>query len=153
MEKIFSNEEVIGYVNNIISKLLVGASVESYGILHQMRFIDFRNPQGDIRIIIDSELEIFPEINIEGLTIEQKDLLILNQVNLKQIKKVECSVFADIVFTYTDETVLKISGTPIDETTEEPWQLTNQKEINDNNYILIIALREGGYTVWGNLSE
>ncbi|GAL85766.1 hypothetical protein MYP_2995 [Sporocytophaga myxococcoides] len=118
-----------------------------------MKFIEFRGQYGDIQIFIDSDLELYPDINIEDLTVEQKDLLILNQVNLKQVQKVECFSSSDIVFTFIDNTVLKISGNPQDETIAEPWQLTNKKGVDQMDYISIVGLTGDGFAVWGSLDN
>ena len=80
------SKEVLDGVNKLVDFILKGTFVESYGVLNQYLFIDFKGDSDDnIRFYIESAIEITPPLDIPLLNKEQMELLILNRINLKTV--------------------------------------------------------------------
>ena len=63
------------YANAIVQKLLLGSYIESYGISHQVYFIDFRNDSSESRLVFDTDLQISPALDNDKLTISEQILI------------------------------------------------------------------------------
>jgi hypothetical protein len=134
--------------NKIVQSLLINSSVESFGLLHQMYFMEFRNSFGeDIHLSIDSEIVLLPNLNIDNITENEYKLLCFNKLNLLKVTDINCTASSDLEI-YFDSYLLKIIGVPSDKSISEPWQISNKKEIGNGHGILVIALAGNGYAIW-----
>jgi hypothetical protein len=141
------------FVNDILIRNLLGASVESFGLTHQFLTLTFRdnrvNPDDHI-LSIDTEIlsncEEFDNLPIDDTG---RALLLFNSVNLKSITAIQCSDEATLEIQFENGIVLTFNGHPIDESAVEPWTIGNNSMISDPSYYSIIAMNDGAYVVFG----
>jgi hypothetical protein len=134
--------------NKLLQQALGGAAVESFGLSHQIPFLEFRDdgPQDHV-LSIDTEVEsniVFEDIL--GLTKEEKMLLLFNRVNLRFVTRIACDDDANLVIGFDNGMQLRFTGSPKEETVE-PWQLSSRADFETGGYLLI-ATYAGGYAIW-----
>jgi hypothetical protein len=140
--------KVVEEANNILKLMLTNTCVESFGLLHQLYFIEFRNEKGeDILLTMDSEVNIFPNLTIKGLDEDEYKLLCLKRLNLLKVIEVNCNFNSDLEFCFEGNLTFKILGSPEDKSITEPWQVTDKKVLEEGGR-LIIALNGNGYAIW-----
>ncbi|QIL77147.1 hypothetical protein [Hymenobacter sp. HDW8] len=145
-----SQREVVEIANRIVNALLLNSSVESFGISHQVPFIEFRNDRaGDVQLYFDSDIKFSSEREVD-LSEEERLLVGMNSINLKLITATYCNEFADLQVFFEDGSWFKINGASKDE--YEPWQLSNGTSVNDGG-TLLIAQSGGGYAIWDGTME
>jgi hypothetical protein len=143
------DNNILQEANKFVRAILLGTVVESFGVSNQNHFIEFRNDfDEDILLNIDTEIQLYPEFKIQGITLDEYKLLVFNRLNLQKIKDVGCSSNADLNISFENGYELRILGKPLDETTDEPWQLSNKKAIGSEDGKLIIALSNNGFAIW-----
>ncbi|WP_135436828.1 hypothetical protein [Hymenobacter fodinae] len=134
--------------NKLLQQALASAAVESFGLAHQMPFLEFRDGGSeDHTLSIDTEVEsniVFEEAL--GLTQEEKLLLLFNRVNLRLVTHIECDDLANLVIDFDNGVQLRFAGSPKEETSE-PWQLGSKANFETGGYLLI-ATYAGGYAMW-----
>ncbi|OUJ73065.1 hypothetical protein [Hymenobacter crusticola] len=105
--------------NRVARTLLIGTSVESFGVSHQIPFIEFRNSQGeDIYLSIQANMLFHPRPQ-EHLSVEEQMLLGMNSVNLKKVIDAFCLESSDLEVHFEDGSWFQVSGTSDDG--YEPW--------------------------------
>jgi hypothetical protein len=130
--------------NRIVRTLLIGTNVESFGVRHQIPFIEFRNSKGsDMYLSIQSGMLFHPRSQ-EHLSVEEQILLGMNCINLKKVVDAFCSESSDLEVHFADGSWFQVSGTSEDG--YEPWQLSDGTSVNEAG-TLLIALGEG-YAIW-----
>lgn len=135
--------------NRFVKTMLIGTTVESFGVMNQNHFIEFRNNfDEDLLLIIDSEIQLSPELEILEINVDEYKLLAFNKLNLQKVKDVECFLNADLEIFFENGYKFKVLGIPVDETTNEPWQLKNKKAIGIEEGKLLIALNGNGFAIW-----
>lgn len=144
---------VTQFVNDILLRHLLGASVESFGLTHQFLTLTFRDNHAnhdDHTLSIDTEI-LSNYRNFDNLPIDDigRALLLFNNVNLKTITAIQCNDEATLEIRFENGTVLTFNGNPIDKSAVEPWTLGNNTVIDDPNYYCIIAMTYGAYVVFG----
>lgn len=140
-----AEESVTEIANRLARKLLLKTNVESFGIMHQMPLVHFRNEyRDDMVLCLNSSILFRPD---HGLSTDFNEyfLIGMNRLNLKAVVDVTCTVASDLEVYFEDGFTFKISGTSTDG--YEPWQLSNGLPVNEGG-TLIIALTEGGYATW-----
>lgn len=143
------DNNILQEANKFVKAILLGTVVESFGILNQNHFIEFRNDfDEDVLLNIDTEMQLYPELELQGITLDEYKLLVMNRLNLQRVKDVSCSLNADLNISFENGYELKIFGKPLDETTDEPWQISNKKVIGSGGGKLIIALSNNGFAMW-----
>ncbi|UOQ55028.1 hypothetical protein [Hymenobacter cellulosivorans] len=139
------SDKVTAAANRIIQNLLLNTNVESFGILHQMPFIEFRNEHGsDMHLTFDSKVLFSPTYQGE-VSDEDRMLIGMNSLNLKKVTKAQCNDAADLEIYFEGGAWLKISGSSKDR--YEPWQLSNDIPVAEGGSS-VIALDGGGYAIW-----
>lgn len=147
-----SNKAVI-LANHICQTSLVGSFVESYGIWHQTPFIDFRNDTEDIRLSIQSKVVTKKEEQFANFTDEEKLMLCFCKINLQEVTGVFCSEAGSLTLAFKNNVEIVIGAESKSENTAELWQLSNFTSSQDPDYMLVIALSEGGYAIWGSIPD
>ena len=139
------------YVNDILTKHLLDACVESYGISHQVLSLTFRDSYTydhtlSIETTVTSNIQ-----NFDNLAFDEngRALLLFNKVNLQAITAIGCDDVSTLTIQFADGTKLIFDGSPPDETVIEPWQLGNGL---DSGGYSVIAMHGGGYAVFETLS-
>ncbi|UOR04058.1 hypothetical protein MUN82_14020 [Hymenobacter aerilatus] len=142
-------EAVNATANRLVRKLLLNTSVESFGIMHQMPLVHFRNEHGnDMVLCFDSPILFHPE---HGPCTDSNEYLLIgmNRVNLKMVVDATCTAASDLEVYFEDGSWFRISGTSEDG--NEPWQLSDGLPVDEDG-TLIIAQTEGGYAIWNGSS-
>lgn len=134
--------------NTLLQQALGSAAVESFGLSHQILFLEFRDDGPEDHVLsIDTEVEsniVFEDIL--GLTKEEKTLLLFNRVNLRFVTRIACDDDANLVIEFDNGVHLRFTGSPKEETAE-PWQLGSRADFETGGYLLI-ATYAGGYAIW-----
>ena len=137
--------------NILLQKALGRAAVESFGLSHQVHYLEFRDDGPDDHILsIDTEMSsnvVFDEAM--GLTEEEKMLLLFNRVNLRFVTHVSCDDRANLFLEFDSGIQLKFAGKP-KEATSEPWQIASRIPIEEAGGYMVIATYDGGYAIWDN---
>ena len=137
---------IMEVVNRIVSTLLVDTNVESFGILHQSPYIQFRGEQGDIELYFDSTITFYPQ-QYEKMGEPELMLLGMNSVNLKRVADAFCTDTADLEVHFNDGSWFRING--VSEHGYEPWQLSDGQSVHDGGTMLIASSGDSNYAVWG----
>jgi hypothetical protein len=139
--------------NKLLQQALGSATVESFGLSHQIPFLEFRADGPEDHVLsIDTEVEsniVFADML--GLTQEEKMLLLFNRVNLRFVTHIACDDHANLVVGFDNGVQLRFTGSPKEETTE-PWQLGSRADFETGGYLLI-ATYAGGYAMWDYTSK
>ncbi|WP_400190737.1 hypothetical protein [Hymenobacter sp. B81] len=139
-------EESLAAANALCQSILLNSYVESYGVSHQVPFIEFRQDgKPDAWLSIDTRLSLGPYENPQGMTTDELVLLYMHQINLQRVTAVGCSAQADLQLQFENGLMLTLHGDAAD--TVEPWQLSSGLPTNEGGR-LIIALSGGGYAIW-----
>lgn len=138
-------DNVLNRANSILKKLLIGSYIESYGVSHQVYFIDFRNDSSESKLEFETDLQISPALVAKNLTKSEQTLISMDKANLRQVTSVECNNLANLIIQFDGGISLSLVGDPNGQNTVEPWQITSE---NYEPKILLIALKGGGYTIW-----
>jgi hypothetical protein len=134
--------------NKLLQQALGSAAVESFGLSHQIPYLEFRADGPEDHVLsIDTEVEsniVFEDML--GLTQEEKMLLLFNRVNLRFVTHIACDDHANLIIGFDNGVQLRFTGSPKEETTE-PWQLGSRADFETGGYLLI-ATYAGGYAIW-----
>ncbi|MGI4736421.1 MAG: hypothetical protein ACRYG7_14685 [Janthinobacterium lividum] len=134
--------------NKLLQQALGSAAVESFGLSHQILFLELRADGPEDHILsIDTEVEsniVFEDVL--RLTKEEKMLLLFNRVNLCFVTHIACDDHANLVIEFDNGVQLRFAGSPQEETAE-PWQLGSRADFETGGYLLI-ATYAGGYAIW-----
>ncbi|WBA41853.1 hypothetical protein [Hymenobacter canadensis] len=131
-----------------MSTLLVNTNVESFGVLHQSPYIQFREEQGDIELYFDAGVTFYPQRD-DKLSEAERMLLGMNSVNLKRVVDAFCTDTADLEVRFDDGSWFRINGTS--EEGNEPWQLSDGTSVDEGGILLIASSGDSNYAVWGSL--
>lgn len=136
---------------NLIKKYLINSCIESFGLLHQIFFLEFRhNDLGDISFHLETNVKILPEIEIKNiLSKEQYILLCFNAVNLKKVIDIKLDNFNNLSICFEDDYVLIFEGQ--NDEVHEIWTFKNsENNPKSDKYLSIIAFSGGGYCSFGS---
>jgi len=139
---------MVEVATRIASTLLVDTNVESFGLLHQSPYIQFRGEHGDIDLYFDSDITFYPQRD-DKLSEAERMLLGMNSVNLKRVADAFCTDTADLEVRFDDGSWLRINGTSEDG--NEPWQLSDGTSVDEGGILLIASSGDSNYAVWGSL--
>lgn len=107
--------------NALLQKALLGAAVESFGLWHQVHFLEFRdNDPEDHVLSIDTDMKsnvLFDEAL--GLTEDEKRLLVFHRINLHYVTRVACDDKANLFLEFDNGVHLRFAGAPQEEDTSE----------------------------------
>ena len=135
--------------NALLQKALLGAAVESFGLSHQIPFLEFRDSVPEdhtlsIETDLTSNVDFDPAL---GLTADEKMLLVFNRVNLRYVTRVACDDHANLFLEFDNGVHLRFAGTP-QEATSEPWEVASGKPLEEPGGYMVIATYDGGYAIW-----
>ncbi|WP_156109009.1 hypothetical protein [Hymenobacter sp. APR13] len=139
----------IDVATRIVSTLLVDTNVESFGVLHQSPYIQFRGKHGDIELYFDSGITFYPQRD-DKLSEAERMLLGMNSVNLKRVADAFCTDTADLEVRFDDGSWFRINGTTEHE--HEPWQLSDGTSVDEGGILLIASSGDSNYAVWGSIA-
>lgn len=133
--------------NALLRRALEGAAVESFGLAHQIPYLEFRDDESadhvlSIQTTVTSNIEFAETL---GLTADEQLLLLFNRVNLRQVTRVDCDEHANLLLVFDNGVQLWLAGNPAEE--YEPWQLGSRTDLETGGY-LVIATHSGGYAIW-----
>jgi hypothetical protein len=135
--------------NVLLQQALGKAAVESFGLWHQVPFLEFRdNGPDDHWLSIETEMTsnvLFDESL--GLSEEEKMLLVFHRVNLRYVTYVACDDQANLFIEFDNGVHLRFAGSP-HEPTSEPWQLASRTPLEESGGYMVIATYGGGYAIW-----
>lgn len=136
--------------NKLIKKKIGNAAVESFGISHQVMFLEFRDDFREDHILsIETDMESNFEFDAKSdLTEIDKALILFNRVNLCNVVNINCDDRANLVVEFDNGIRLHFSGSPRDKFSE-PWQLASRESLDAGGY-MIISTNSGGYAIWDN---
>lgn len=139
--------------NALLRRVLQGAAVESFGLAHQIPYLEFRDDEPadhvlSIQTTVTSNIEFAEAL---GLTADEQLLLLFSRVNLCLVTQVECDEHANLLLAFDNGVELRLAGNPVEE--YEPWQLGSRADLEAGGY-LVIATHSGGYAIWdGTLKQ
>ncbi|HEX8659681.1 MAG TPA: hypothetical protein VF690_19215 [Hymenobacter sp.] len=136
-------------VNALLQKALLGAAVESFGLSHQIPYLEFRDSGPDDYTLL-LETDLISNVSFDpalGLTADEKLLPVFNQVNLRYVTRVACDDHANLFLEFDNGVHLRFAGTP-QEATSEPWQVANRTPLEEPGGYMVIAMYDGGYAIW-----
>ncbi|WP_426490458.1 hypothetical protein [Hymenobacter sp. 102] len=109
-------------VDRLLHELLIGTSVESFGVSLTTPFIDFRDTNADeiIHLHFDADIVFYPSSRCQ-LTKEELMLVGMNSIHLKRVVKVNCTDSYDLEIQLEGGTWFKICG---DADGYEPWRIS-----------------------------
>lgn len=141
-----SPTEHLQVVNNILEDLLINYCVESFGIIHQVMFIDFIKDDDEVRLSFDCFIRISEfEKKLDMSEIEHAFICML-RVNLLKIESVKCNLSGELSLVFHDQTSITFLPDPNDDG-GEPWQINTDLSV-DKGGREIIASTSGLYAVW-----
>lgn len=134
--------------NKLIKELISNAAVESFGLSHQVLFLEFRdNFHGDSILSIETDIKSNQKFDEKlNLTEDEKILLLFNRINLCNVVDVQCDDEANLTVAFDNGVQLHFSGRPLDKSSE-PWQLASHDSV-DMGGRMVIATYAGGYAIW-----
>lgn len=138
--------------NELLQRALRNAAVESFGLVHQIPYLEFRDDQTEDHVL-SIQTDVTSNIVFEGklgLTEEEKLLLLFNRVNLRSVTRIECDEHANLVIAFDNGVQLRFAGSP--EEGYEPWQVGSKTDLEMGGY-LVIATHAGGYAIWDYTSK
>lgn len=134
--------------NLLLQRALGHSAVESFGLSHQIHFLEFRDDEpSDHTLSIDTDMT--SNVGFDegfGLTADERLLLVFNRVNLRYVTRVACDDEANLFLDFDNGVQLRFAGTSADG--YEPWQLGSQTPLNEPGGYLLIAQCGGGYAIW-----
>lgn len=134
--------------NLLLQRALGRSAVESFGLSHQIHFLEFRDDQPEDHLLsIDTDMT--SNIGFDealGLTADERRLLVFNRVNLRSVTRVACDDEANLFLDFDNGVHLRFAGTSADG--YEPWQLGSRMPLDEPGGYLLIAQCGGGYAIW-----
>ena len=100
-----------------------GSYIAGFGIFSESPFIDFAKGREIYRIWIDTDWEVKGFRAKEGLTQEQNELLMLNELNNQTVITFKIDSELNIGINLSDSEVF-LRGKPKDKNVMEPWRIT-----------------------------
>lgn len=138
--------------NLLLQRALRNAAVESFGLAHQIPYLEFRDDQAEDHVVsiqTDVTSNIVFEHALE-LTEAEKLLLLFNRVNLCAVTRIACDEQANLVIAFNNGVELRLAGSPEEES--EPWQVGSRTDLEAGGY-LVIATHAGGYAIWDGTAK
>ena len=134
--------------NLLLQRALGRSAVESFGLSHQIHFLEFRDTGPDDHLLsVDTEMTTNVGFNEAfGLTADERLLLVFNRVNLRGVTRVACDDEANLFIDFDNGVHLRFAGTSVDG--YEPWQLGSRTPLDEPGGYLLIAQCGGGYAIW-----
>jgi hypothetical protein len=135
--------------NRCLQQALGQAAVESFGLSHQVHFLEFRDAgTADHYLSIDTDLTANVAFDPAlGLSPEEQMLLVFHRVNLCRATRVACDDEANLFLEFDNGVHLRFAGRPREETAE-PWQLASRAPLEEPGGYLLVAQFGGGYAMW-----
>jgi hypothetical protein len=135
--------------NRYLQQALGKAAVESFGLSHQVLFLEFRDDSpADHWLSIETEMTSNVAFDPAlGLSPEEQMLLLFHRVNLRLVIRVACDDEANLLLEFDNGVHLRFAGSPREETAE-PWQLASRAPLEEPGSYLLIAMFGGGYAIW-----
>jgi hypothetical protein len=133
--------------NTLLRRALGSAAVESFGIAHQIPYLEFRDERAEDHVLSIDTAVSSNVMFIEALelTEQEKLLLLFNRVNLRSVAHVACDEHANLVLEFDNGVHLRFAGNPPE--VSEPWQVGSRADFETGGY-LIIATHGGSYAIW-----
>ena len=145
-------DSAITLANTVLQRALRNATVESFGLAHQIPYLEFRDNQTEDHVL-SIQTDVTSNIVFEkalGLTDEEKLLLLFNRVNLCSVTCIECDEHANLVIVFDNGVQLRFAGNP--DGGYEPWQVGSRTDLEMGGY-LVVATHAGGYAIWDCTSK
>jgi hypothetical protein len=136
----------------ILEEFILHACTESFGISHQVSFIEFRNGGRDVTLSIESPIGLIPDNDLKTLNLPKAEyeLLCFQKVNLQQVVKIELKDNNDLLLHFANGRALFVEGAPVDRSVVEPWQFSNGEGTKSEHHVFVVALHNGGAAIWDN---
>jgi hypothetical protein len=137
----------------ILEEFVLNSCTESFGISHQVPFIEFRKDNvGDVTLSFEAPICIIPDNDLKALNLpkEEYELLCFQKVNLQRVVKIELQDNNDLLLHFANGRVLLVEGAPADRSVVEPWQFSNGEGTKSEYYVFVVALHNGGAAIWDN---
>lgn len=134
--------------NLLLQRALGRSAVESFGLSHQIHFLEFRD-DGPADHMLSIDTDMTSNIGFDealGLTAEERLLLVFNRINLRNVTRVTCDDEANLFLDFDNGVQLRFAGTSVDG--YEPWQLGSRTPLEEPGGYLLIAQCGGGYAIW-----
>ena len=133
-------------LNRIISELIVDGYIESFGIWHQVFFIDFDFNGEANRLSFNCFTRINQKDKQLDMTEAEHTLLCLYKIKSLRALEANCNDRGELHIKFDDNIHFQLIPNPLDEF-DEPWQLTDGVP-HEQGGRTIIASSHGGYAVW-----
>jgi len=91
-----AEESVTEAANSLVRKLLLNTNVESFGIMHLVPLMHFRNKQGDDMVLCFNSTILFHPDHGPCDDSNEYFLVGMNRVNLKLVVDVTCTATSDL---------------------------------------------------------
>lgn len=111
----FQTDDLLNRANAIGQKLLTGSYIESYGVRHQLYFVDFKNDSFESRLIFDTDLKISPVLDNNKFTSSEQILIAMDRTNLHQVLSAECTDLSTLIIRFDGGISVSLAGDPIDQ--------------------------------------
>ncbi|OGX87959.1 hypothetical protein [Hymenobacter coccineus] len=134
--------------NLLLQRALARSAVESFGLSHQIHFLEFRD-DGPEDHVLSIDTDMTSNVGFDealGLTADERLLLVFNRVNLRNVTRVACDDEANLFLDFDNGVQLRFAGTSLDG--YEPWQLGSRTPLDEPSGYLLIAQSGGGYAIW-----
>lgn len=134
--------------NLLLQRALGRSAVESFGLSHQIHFLEFRDDEAnDHMLSIDTNMTSNVDLGEAlGLTADERLLLVFNRINLRYVTRATCDGEANLFLEFDNGVYLRFAGTSVDG--YEPWQLGSRTPLNEPGGYLLIAQCGGAYAIW-----
>lgn len=134
--------------NLLLQRALGRSAVESFGLSHQIHFLEFRDDEPNDHVLsIDTDMSSNVSFDGDpGFTADEQRLLVFNRINLRTVTRVVCDDEANLFLDFDNGVQFRFAGTSAEG--YEPWQLGSRMPLDEPGGYLLIAQCGGGYAIW-----
>lgn len=134
--------------NLLLQRVLGRSAVESFGLSHQIHFLEFRDTATDDHVL-SLDTDMVSNVRFDealGLTADERLLLVFNRINLRYVTRVTCDDKANLFLDFDNGVHIRFAGTSVHG--YEPWQLSSRTPLDEPGAYSLIAQCGGGYAIW-----